>query len=250
MSKTKCFFKFLNDEDRLKLKQSRCLFTISVGQQTHEGDFFRATIDLLNESFSSCVMLVDDTLQRYTMAIRERMPPDYFYDIAMKEGDRWLERNERYFARLDNLEKIIRWNTWLNHCEFGQQKNKIRSLICQDHEYASAFESSVSEYVDKCINRTQGNNMDIMRMKKLSFDFILEECTALCLWTELACHYEAYPGLHNQAICETKARFIHNAQPSSLKTITLGFRQANQLTPQKFVFCDQVMGQQLCNIMR
>lgn len=239
MAKTKCFFRFLNNEEKEYLRESHCLFTISVGQQTHEGEHFEATIDLINKSFKSCTMLVDDSLQRYTMALNKKEPPDYFYDISIQEGDLWLKRNEKIYEQLTNLENIFRWDTWLNHPEFEKQKSVIKKLINADENYAACFNKSISDFVCKYHKRINDcMDFDLGRAKKLSFDFIVEECTALCLWIDLKCNYEVYPNLHNEAINETRRRFILSKYPNLLKSITLGFRNAKQLDPQRFIFVE------------
>jgi len=230
MPKTKSFIRFLNETDKEKLKEKSCLFTISVGQQTHEGEHFRATIELLNATFKSCTMLVDDSLQRHTIAIQQEFEPEYYYEMSIKEGDLWLERNEKYYGKLTNLEKIIRWDTWLKHADFDLKRNAILNLIEQDSTYKSAFEQSINEFTIKLQERTTDNKyVDIERAKRLSFDFIVEECTALCLWPELNCHYEVYPNLHNSAINETRQRFVLAYTPHLINQITLGFRNAAQL---------------------
>lgn len=240
MAKTKCFFRFIDNKVKAKFGQSRCLFTISVGQQTHENEHFDATIDLIGKSFSSCVMLVDDSLQRHTMALSRTESPDYFYDISIKEGDLWLDRNKKYYGKLKNLEKIIRWDTWLKHPKFNEQKDSIESLINQDEKYAYSFEKSVDEFIKKYYGRIADNrSFDLNRAKRLSFDFILEECTALCLWADLNCHYEVYPNLHNAAINQTRERFVLSKNPNLLNVVTLGFRNAKQLKPQRFVCLEQ-----------
>lgn len=240
MAKTKCFFRFSSDSEKIKFGASRCLFTISVGQQTHENEHFRSTVDLLNTSFKSCIMLVDDTLQRHTMAIEQEKDPDFFYETSITEGDLWLERNEKYYGQLQNLEKIIRWDNWLNHPNFNAQRDSILQLIDSDDAYKTAFQSSVDEFVAKYLARLKNpSSFDTERAKRLSFNFILEECAALCLWQELECAYEVYPNLHNQAINETRARFVLSNRPDLLNTVTLGFRNAAQLAPQKFVCLEQ-----------
>ncbi|MGD9152679.1 MAG: hypothetical protein PVG30_03350 [Gammaproteobacteria bacterium] len=243
MAKTKCFFRFLNNEDKTIFQQSRCLFTISVGQQTHENEHFEATIELLNKSFKSCIMLVDDSLQRHTMAFNRKQNPDYFYEISIKEGDLWLERNKKYYENLQNLEQIIRWDNWLNHPKFNEQKEAIKKLIEKDKDYAYAFESSVRDFVTKYHNRISNNEkFNLERAKELSFNFILEECTALCLWVELNCNYEAYPNLHNAAINSTREKFVLPTRPDLLNVLTLGFRNAKQLEPQRFLLLENLMG--------
>ncbi|HEV2523789.1 MAG TPA: hypothetical protein VGU44_01485 [Gammaproteobacteria bacterium] len=41
----KSVFKVQNNIDKAIFKKSRCLLTISVGQEAHEGDKLRSTID-------------------------------------------------------------------------------------------------------------------------------------------------------------------------------------------------------------
>ena len=236
MAKTKCFFRFLEEKDKVKLKELDCLFTISVGQQTHEGEHFRATIELLNSSFKSCTMLVDDSLQRHTMAFEYGHEPDYFYETSLKEGSLWLERNKPYYDKLENLKEIIRWDTWLKHSNFETQREQLLLLTKGDETYQQAFTDSVDEFVTKYQSRLDKPNLfDLERAKKLSFNFILEECTALCLWQDLNCSYEVYPNLHNSAINETRKRFVLANNPGLLNEVTLGFRNAKQLAPQRFL---------------
>jgi len=71
-----------------------------VGQATHEEELFAITLDLVNKSFASCTLLVDDSLQRHNMAINTTKDANFFYEIAVKEGDLWLERNRKYYDGL------------------------------------------------------------------------------------------------------------------------------------------------------
>ncbi len=238
MAKTKCFIRFSNDKD--KFKQSSCLFTISVGQQTHENEHFESTINLINQSFQSATMLVDDSLQRYTMALSRIQGPDDFHDIAIQEGNLWLKRNKKYYSKLTNLNKIIRWDTWLNHPNFDAQRTAILNEIDIDPEYKLDFDASINAFIEKYRKRLDNKNQfNEKRAKQLCFDFILEECTALCLWMELNCNYEVYPNLHNRAINKTRSKFVLSSNPELLQTVTLGFRNAKQLNPQRFICLEQ-----------
>lgn len=234
MGKIKPFFK-TQHFNISGFKQSTCLTTISVGQQTHEGERFSATIDLLNNSFQSCVMLIDDTLQRHTMALNAMEDAAFFYEKSLKEGDLWLERNEKYYKKLSILTKIIRWDTWLNHPNFLTQKKKIEDAIHDDIVYRQAFENSIEIFLTKYYSRLLNpENFDMERARKLSFNFVLEECTALCLWPELQCQFEVYPNRHNAAIEETRMRFVLSKHPDLLHPITIGFRNSKQIKPQHF----------------
>jgi hypothetical protein len=242
MTKVKCFFRFISDEDKKKFKKSSCLFTISVGQQSHENEQFDATIDLINDSFSNCIMLVDDSLQRHTMAFNSKNSSESFYDLSIKEGDLWLERNKHYYSKLRNLKRIIRWDTWLNHNNFKAKKEMIENRIDCDEDYRNAFESSANAFIKKYKERILNKeDFDVDRAIRISLEFIKEECIALCLWKELGCEYEVYPGVHNAAIQKTREIFLVSHEQPLLKAVTLGFRNVKQFSPQSFVLVDHIL---------
>lgn len=239
MAKAKAILKGATVSDKIKFKQSSCLMTISVGQQSHEDERFSATIDLINTSFKSCVISIDDSLQRHTMALNHKKNADAFYNISLKEGDLWLERNKKYLNKLSIPTKLIRWDHWLQHKDFLIQQNKIRTLLKEDDEYRKTFTSSVETFLSKYIHRTANDrNFDLNRARKLSFDFVLEECSALTIWPELKCNFEVYPNGHNPAIEATKKRLVYPSFPDLLNSVTIIFRNVTQLEPQKFYLLD------------
>ena len=69
MTRVKSFFRYVSETEKSKFCSSQCFLTISVGQQTHEGERFESTMELVNASFQSCILCIDDSLQRHTMAL-------------------------------------------------------------------------------------------------------------------------------------------------------------------------------------
>lgn len=235
MSKVKAIFRYIVESDKAKFKDSQCLLTISVGQRTHEEERFESTMELINASFGSCILCIDDSLQRHTMALNSQRDADFFYDTAIKEGDLWLIRNEKYYSKLTIPRKIIRWNRWLNHPNYHVQQNKIKKFIEDDLSYKEAFDHAVNEFLIKYCERLMNpQSFDMVRARELSFNFILEECTALSLWSELECQFEVYPNRHNGAIEETRKHFVLPYYPDLLQSVTIGFRNATQIKPQRF----------------
>lgn len=98
---------------------------------------FACTMELINNYFGSCVLLVDDTLQRHTMALNTPGDADFFYNIALEEGDMWLERNKKYYSKLTIPTKIMRWDFWLNHLQFNTTRHAIIKLTETDPVYKS-----------------------------------------------------------------------------------------------------------------
>lgn len=240
MGKVRAFFKSVSDDIKSQFEKSRCLLTISVGQATHEGELFAATMDLVNTSFKSCVLLIDDSLQRHTMAFDKEENADFFYEKSIEEGKLWLQRNKIFYDQLTIPKKIFHWDMWLNHENYKSQRRRIIDALQSDASYKAAFDQSINEFLTKyCARLPEPDKFPIERARQLSFDFVLEECSALSLWPELDCHFECYPNKHNSAINQTRERFVFPKHPHLLQSITLGFKNAQQLKPQYFSLLTQ-----------
>ncbi|MCC2626020.1 MAG: hypothetical protein K0R14_1893 [Burkholderiales bacterium] len=234
-NKIKIAFKNISLEQKAQFADSACLLTISVGQEMHEGELFKLTIDLINKSFKSCIILVDDSLQRYTMALNSDKSPDDYYNLAILEGRNWLQRNKQYYDSLTIPYKILHWDQWLKHDNFKQHNNMIREAIKTDPAYKAKFDKVVENFVDKSRKRSSpDSNFNISRAKQLSMAYLTEECAALCLWTSLNCQFEVYPGPRNEAMSATHKKFVLPKYPELLHPATIRFRHADQFKPRIF----------------
>lgn len=235
MANIKAAYRFIDIPSRSKLHDSQCLLTISVGQEVHEGDKFEATINLVKHSFRSCILLIDDSLQRHTMVLDRKESAEEFYQISVEEGDRWLVRNEPYYSQLTNLNTIIRWDTWLKHPHYLKQHKILQDAINEDTHYAKIFDSTITEFLNRYVARLSNKSeFDLARAYALCFDYLLEECTAMCLWPELGCHFEVYPSKRNLAMDETHKRFVLPKHEELLHSIAIKFKNRKQLKPQQF----------------
>lgn len=70
-------------------------------------------------------------------------------------------------------------------------------------------------------------------VKRLRVAHLIEECTALCLWTDLNCEYEVYPSPRNLAMTETYKRFVLPLFPNLLHPLSIKFKNRGQLKPQQ-----------------
>lgn len=235
MASIKSAFRYIDESTRSKFSKSQCLLTISVGQEVHEDEKFETTIDLISRSFQSCIMLIDDSLQRHTMVLDRQESADDFYGMSVHEGDKWLERNEKYYGRLSNLKEIIRWDMWLKHPLYLSQQNIIRDMLVDDPDYKTIFDNTIDEFLRRYCSRViNSKDFDQERANALCFDYLLEECTAMSLWPELGCHFEVYPSKRNFAMEETHKRFVLPDFPDLLHPVAVKFKNRKQLKPQQF----------------
>ena len=223
-----------NPIDKGSFKHATCLLTISVGQEVHEDEKFAATVQLVNASFASCILLIDCSLQRHSIALDKTQDADFFYEYSVLAGDLWLERNKKHYQNLSILKEIIRWDTWLQHPNYVEQKNKILSLIAEDATYKECFDRTIDEFLRRFYARLFENDINRERTRSLCLDYLIEECTALCLWTELGAHFEVYPAKRNEVMQETHKRFVQPLYPELVQAVSIKFKGRRQLKAQNF----------------
>lgn len=207
---------------KAKFKASSCILPISVGQKYHEGEWLKASLNLVENTFNSCIIAVNDTLQRHTMAIYSNENPHSLYQESIKAGDEWLKRNHKHCNGLNIPTEIIRWDHWLNDSSYHEVQAKLLELYHSDIGYQQSFEDSINVFTRRFV-KNNGTDGDITSVRKLCFDYILEECTVLILWLKTGCQFELYPNKNNQAIEETRKRYIHLHNPNILRPITINF---------------------------
>ncbi len=216
-----------------------CLLTISVGQDYHENERFISTVELANENFKSCKILVVDTLQRYTMSLDSEMMSDDFYVHSLKEGDSWLLRNKKYYSELNCLAEVVRWDFWLKHTQYQYFHNLVKTELEQDETYKALFDKTINFYLDRYRLRVRNPMMfNRDRAYKICFSYVHEECAAYCLWPETGCDFELYPVRRNAAMIETYKRFILD-DAKKIYPIDIQFRKDGSAKPQKFDFLEE-----------
>ena len=235
MSEVKPVFK-CDEAFKHIFSRSQCLLTISVGQEVHEGEKFATTLALVNESFQSCILLIDDTLQRHTMAIEtDIVCGDALLAVSKEEGRHWLQRNKAVIDKLTIPCTIITWDKWLNHPHFAETRVALEALYGDD----AAFRATIDETIDEFLTRYDRRSADFhylsdARVRKLCLDYLVEECSAMCLWPELHCHFEVYPSHRNAAMAETHRRFVLPEHDDLLRPVRVKFKNKKQLKPQIF----------------
>ena len=234
LSRIKPVFK-CPEEHKNIFKQSRCLLTISVGQEVHEGEKFSATIELVNDAFQECVILVDDTLQRHSMKFESHLTIEELYQVALEQGDLWMARSEPVYSKMTIPYKVLRWNKWLHHKNYNSVNSILRNIYEIDSQYRSQIDASVIQFLDRYFSRANKAVVTKDDAFQLCLDYLLEECTALCLWVEEGCQFEVYPSKRNSAMTETHERFVLPNYPDLLYPVAIKFKNRKQLKPQVFL---------------
>lgn len=223
---TKAHFRGNPPEERKLFSSSSCLMPISVGQSVHEGDKFKATIQLVERSFESCTILVDDSVQRHTIAIlNPGKSEDTLYNMAIQEGDKWIERSQYLYSNFNIPLNVLRWDDWFNMPEFEQSYKKVQ----EEYESNPIFKQAINANINDFLERYLRNNTEITPQSpqaiSLCLDYLLEECAVMCLWVKGEYDFELYPSGRNKAMAATYEFLIKPSHPQYLKAVALRFKK-------------------------
>lgn len=218
----KASFRACPIDDRKLFSISNCLALISMDSLSHEGEKFRATVDLINRSFKSCTILVGDTLYRHNLM--KELPTSSKADVYLKSlelGDCWIKRNQAIVERLTIPYEITRWSKWLEHPDFENRLLQIEALYEKDNIFKNNFDLAVDEYLGRGL-KSSGHEGDFAAC----LSYLKEECAIMTLWVTNHYDFELYPSGRNMAMAITYEYLIKPRFPHLLKPVALRFKKS------------------------
>lgn len=210
-------------DERNFLKSKTCVLTISMGQNYHEGDKLRASLKAINSFFKNCTIALCDTSQRHSLAILEKdQTADELYDLSLKLGDEWLERNIPIIEEeLKIPHKIIRWDQWFKSPKFEENYKRVEELYLTNSDYQKTVKRTINSFFlrkrKEVLQLVESDCFD------LSLNYILEECACMLQWFEDKYDYEIYPPLRNDAISQVFALLEPSKNKNQLVPLGLKF---------------------------
>jgi tRNA-dependent cyclodipeptide synthase len=202
-----------------QLKGSDCIVYISVGQPYHESEKFIATMDLVNRTFKSVMIVVCDTLQRHTLQIQNpTLSEEDAHREAFLQGQAWLKRNRFAYENLSIDYEITRWDNWLHKTDYLNYLDEVQHLYHTNVAYQKAIRTTIHKYLGR-----QGI-ADNQRSFDLCEKYILEECPILVpLWAKTGVEFVIYPHERTPAMALTYDFFVSDRQESHLQQVALKF---------------------------
>ena len=226
----KASFRACAIDDRKKFYKSTCILPISVGQPVHENEKFFATLKLINSKFKRCTLLVDDTIQRFTLQIgNPTLTIDKAYKQAIELGDLWMKRNQHIYTQLTIPYTIKRWDYWRNLPEYITCYKKVEEFYNNDAQYKQAIHDNVEEFVTRCIQRLNVDKIDKDQAFNNCLLYLKEECAVMSLWMKDKYDFEVYPAGRNKAMSATYEKIIKPANPDLLRSVALRFKKHRKL---------------------
>lgn len=212
--------------DRKIFSESKCIIPISVGQAIHEGKKFLAAMKLIDASFSSCTILVDDSVQRHTMAIDHSGSADELHELAVDIGSDWLVRNQSGYSNLTIPFDIMRWDDWLAKDSYKASQEIVNNYYRENSLYQNAIHANIDTFLSRYLSRlSDKTNINDDKAFSLCLDYLLEECAVMRLWVENRYQFEVYPSGRNEAMAATYEYLISPFYPDYLRPVALRFKK-------------------------
>jgi len=210
-------------EFKSKIKNSIALVHISVGQNYHEGEKFIATMDLINETFKYCYVMLCDSLQRHSLKLKySNLSDSELYRLALEKGDEWLIRNGNILKALTIPYKIYRWDFWLSHPDYAKYKIEVDKLYYHHQKFQQAVKATIEKYLAR-------QNIERSKHEKafnLCKQYILEECPILIpLWAKTNANFVVYPRFRTPIMTLMHDLYINSKQSTLLNEIALKFHR-------------------------
>lgn len=219
----KASFKNCSIEDRKTFHKARCIMPISIGQKIHEGEKFIATLRLVERSFRECTLLLDDSIQKYTLKITSNKDLEELHKDSFDAGTAWLDRQENALKTFKASYSIMRWDDWVMMPEFPEHHKMVTEMYYHNKTYKDSFQQNITDFLTSF--KKDALLFDYDNAEKLCLAYLLEECAVMTLWARYKYDFELYPNGRNKAMTATYDLLIKESYPDSLKEVALRFKK-------------------------
>lgn len=195
---------------QLKMDSNKTFFIISLDNLMSMGKRLRATIYKINKTFSECDFMLCDTVNRFNiMMLDKNLSEKEATQIALQNGNDWLQNNQKILSELTIPSKIIRWNKWLEHEDFTSKLKIIETEYNNNLECKNAFDKTAKVFLSRRGVELESNlNQCIM--------YLQEECAVMLLWADYGYNFELYTSKRNHAMEYTYQKLIKDNYPPNI----------------------------------
>lgn len=209
---------------------SDCVLPISVGWDYHEGDYFHSTLMLVENKFSSCRIVVCDTLQQYTLQFLKTSlnPSESIEQYARHLGDEWIDRHLKAIERMSINWKIERWDDCKSVKEYDFFQKELEGMITDSGSLSSYFYQTAEHIYNNFKIHGRFSGVDIKKEDfiKESIAYLIEECAVVLAWKKLEEKVLLYPKNLGEALHQTMNTFW-GGQRDFLQPLQIKFKKKN-----------------------
>lgn len=178
----------------------KCVFMISLGSKnSFYSERLEACIKWISENFSTCLVIVGDSVYRLTIEIRQGLKSNEALLKAIYDGEQFIEKNsllfKKYsqscqfdFQKSSQIEKQPEFTTYYQELQYLYQKN-------------NSFQQLVNSFTQKYLNRVEKVQQETQQLDNFLQDkihlgntYILEESAFSACLIKQGWSVFVYPG--------------------------------------------------------
>ncbi|MCP3942872.1 MAG: tRNA-dependent cyclodipeptide synthase [Desulfobacteraceae bacterium] len=163
-----------------------------MGNPNMEKAKLEASIQWVSKNFSECILIIGDSLYRYTLQITKGMPPEESLDKALLFGEKFIHEHEPLIEKY-NRNCIFHWlptSKLEKNPLFNIYHEKFKKLYRENISYRKIVDNFIGIYLGRVLS-----DDNLLKEKNLcALNYILEETTLItCLCAEDS-YIFVYPG--------------------------------------------------------
>lgn len=219
-------------EEKKNFKQSHCQWTISVGYPAHENERLESTGELINKSFGRCTLMLDDSLQWRTLALKyPNKSEQELIAMSIENGNDWLRRNYYVYSQLAIPCEIVRWKDLVQLPQFLPALHEMREKVLIDPSIQNAIDITIDNFLARSDtnNILLSNKLSYEKVRLLCKDYLVEEGAVMWrIWpTFIKADYEVYPSKRSPFMETIYTSYIRPEYGDILKSVCLRYARRN-----------------------
>lgn len=166
-----------------QMKSYVAVLLVSVGKENFEGALIQSAIQMINEEFHACCIVVADTLQRYNIATERQITPEDAHEESLKKGNTWLQNHQILFKNFTIPYEVIKWDDLIGDPGFKKHEMEFLNIFLNAPQIQQEMHHSIAEYGDR-LQRRMGVNQFSKRAvlhEQFCHSYLQEECVAIAL---------------------------------------------------------------------
>ncbi|RCS58397.1 tRNA-dependent cyclodipeptide synthase [Parvibium lacunae] len=189
----------ISPESRATLAQSAegCLLGVSLGSANFEGARLEACIEWISERYSSCGIVVGDTVYRLTLALLEGLDEETARTRALAAGQQFLETYAPLFRQYAGkcTFSFIPFSQLESHAKLPEYHSALLHMAVADANFAASIDAFAQLYLNR------GDKLDVNpfavsleRAAEIAKSYLLEESALFAVLADMGWQVVAYPG--------------------------------------------------------
>lgn len=177
-------------------EHSNCFLGVSLENSNFKLVKLKAIVEWISRRFSSCTVLIGDSIHRLTLASAENYSPEIARSKAIQLGKQFVLDSVEIFDRYkDNTSfKVITCNEIQQTPEYEVFYNKLKYLFETNEEFKNSVTSFSKKYHTSKINRYSISAGELVTKINTSVEYFLEEFAIFACLKRQQHSVMVYPG--------------------------------------------------------